>query len=441
MVNIFGTAGVRAQVGTAPLNLSQLIQLGQAVGQFIVQKYGPHAKILIAGDTRISSDWIKASFKAGLLQLPVIIVNGQILSTPAIYNLVHRQKRYQAGIMITASHNPYQDNGIKIIDQEHGDLSLIEELQISEFFYASAITPEYNHLGQVLKADADHPLSNYLDQILTQIKFQTTPKELIIWDCANGATSQIIPELSRRLNLNYLVINAQPNGQNINHNCGSTHPSSLMSAVKEHHAKLGFALDGDGDRITVVTANGQIKDGDDLIAFLSTNPDYQDEAKLIGTIVSNYGLELWLNNQSKQLIRSNVGEKHIAIELTKHQAKIGGEPSGHLILKDLASSSDGILVALKVLETASLTGNWSLQTFTRTPTLSENIAIKTKLDLTNPQLANLIKNYHDQIFPGRLVIRYSGTENYLRILLEGPDQTKLAVVLAQIKNELVPLLS
>ena len=444
MINIFGTAGIRAQVGQSPLTLSEIIKLGQAVGQFIINKHGIHAKVLIANDTRVSSDWIKATFKAGLLQFPVLVEDGQILSTPAIYNLITNQKLYQYGIMITASHNPYQDNGIKLISQEDGNLTLAEELQITELFYAPSPTPDCTNLGRETnqyKSSSNSAAQAYLKFMTALIKFKQPLNELIIWDCANGATSDLVPQVLNHLGANYLIINHQPTGQNINHNCGSTHPESLQATVQTHSARLGFALDGDGDRITVVTADRKVKDGDDLIAFLSTNSEYQTETNLVGTIISNYGLELWLQAQNKKLIRSNVGEKYISQELLANQSQIGGEPSGHIILRNLANSSDGLLVALKILETAYLTNNWSLQTFTRTPTINADIAIKNKLNLSNRPFIDLINNYQKLITPGRLVIRYSGTENYLRILLEGSDSEQLQRVLTQIKTELVPLLS
>lgn len=443
MNNIFGTAGIRAQAGQFPLDTETLLKIGKTLASFFINKYGPNANLLIACDTRASSDLIKALIKSGLLTKQLNIYDAQILPTPVVNYMVHELKNYDAGIIITASHNPYTDNGIKLVDRVTGNLSLQEELDLSNAILNLNLKSDFLANGKEfhVRSIPDIYTQKILDQFSKQINTQAFKNIKIVIDCANGATSTLAPAIFTKLGFKVIAINTNPNGTNINAKCGATHPEILQKTVLKYGANFGFAFDGDGDRIIVVANNGEIKNGDEIIAFLATNPKYQDQTGIVGTIVSNLGLELWLADQNKKLIRTNVGEKNLLDAMQKYQYLIGGEPSGHIILQDFSKSSDGIFVAISILETARYNQNWQMTTFRPTPQISHNILVKNKRDLDQSPLIEVINKYQNLINTGRLIVRYSGTENLLRILLEGHDIELLDKIKESMIQELSILLN
>jgi phosphoglucosamine mutase len=436
--NIFGTAGIRSQAGQYPLDQKTLIKLGRAISQLVINKYGKNARILIANDTRISSDLIKTFIKCGLLQKQIYAYDAQVLPTPAVHYLVHKMNLYDCGIIITASHNPYTDNGIKIVDRLNGNLENQEELFISNNVDEDENIIDYTEVGQEYHVKSAQ--NTYIQKILDQFSSHSFENTSVIIDCANGAMATIAPIIFRKLGIKVTAINTQPNGRNINTRCGSTNPTILQKTVLKYKAQIGFAFDGDGDRILAVTATGKLKNGDDLIAFLSTHPKYIEDKQIVGTIISNYGLELWLQEQFKLIVKCNVGEKNVLTAMQKNNCNIGGESSGHIIIKNFADHSDGVFSALKILETAILTNNWELKTFTRTPQVTNNISVTIKKDLNQQPFVDIIKKYQTLAKPGRLIVRYSGTENLLRVLFEGKDIGQLKDLAQQIKLDLKPLL-
>lgn len=436
--NIFGTAGIRSRIGQYPLNPDTLIKLGRAIAKFAIDKHGKYPRILLANDTRMSSDLMKALIKVGLLQFPVKIYDAQILPTPAAYYLVNKINSYNCGIVITASHNPHTDNGIKIVDQLSCELSEQDELFISKHMNTDCLDIDYENIG--IEYHVKTTQNTYSQAIISKFKKNTFNNIKVVIDCANGAVSTLAPTIFGKLGIDTIAINTRPNGTNINNKCGSTNPKILQQTVKKYNANIGFAFDGDGDRVVAVTQNLEVKDGDELIALLATHPTYANEAKLVSTIVSNLGLELWLKKQNKKLIKSNVGEKNVVSTMREQDCLVGGEPSGHIIIKDFAHYSDGIFVALKILETASITNNIALQTFKKFPQVTTNIPIKEKKDLTKKPFVDIIKKYQNEIIPGRLIARYSGTENILRVLIEGENKDQITNVSKLVEKDLSSLL-
>ena len=439
MDNIFGTAGIRANAGKYPLDFETLPNIGIVLANFFNNKYGCKSKILIACDTRASAYLIKSLIKTGLLTNNIDVYDAQVLPTPAVIYLVHEIKSYDAGIIITASHNPYDDNGIKIIDRTSGNLSVQEEQLITSQILNQTLNPilDFNKSGKEYHVRSC--TDTYIQKIVSLFSTQDFSKIKVVIDCANGAYSEIAPTIFTKLGIKVIAINTNPNGVNINHNCGATHPAILQKTVLKYQADIGFAFDGDGDRVIAVTADGKIKDGDDLIAFLSTNHKYLTQTQLVGTIVSNLGLELWLTNNNKNLIRANVGEKNLLHAMQAAECLIGGEPSSHIILKDFANHSDGLFVSLKILETAIQNQNWILETFSKTNQINYNLEIKYKKDLNTDPIASLIKKYQSLLNPGRLIVRYSGTENLLRIMVDGLNDT--ADIAQNLINELSAILN
>lgn len=416
--NIFGTDGIRAQVGVYPLDDQSISKLGHAIGQWAIEKYGEKdPKLLIAQDTRISCQSIINLLTPGLIKNKVIMNNHGVLPTPVAFYL---SSKYDFALIISASHNPCKDNGIKIIDRGN-KLRESDEKRITQLFYDS----------QEIVVDSQE---DYINFVLEKFKDLDLSKFKIILDTANGAQYKIAPTIFKKLGANIIVINNSPDGYNINENCGSTYPETLQELVITHKADIGFAFDGDGDRVIAVDSQGNIKDGDDILALLSNNPDYKDNKYVIGTILANYGLEKYLEHNNKQLLRTSVGDKYVAKELKSTRSYLGGEPSGHIILNNITNTGDGVIVALKILESLKYTNN-SFVDYDKYFQINLNIPIKTKKDLSVSPIKEIIENAKNKI-SGRLVIRYSGTENVLRIMAESLDKSETELIVKDLAKNL-----
>jgi len=418
--NLFGTDGIRRTIGIPPLCAQNLPKLGYAIGQWTHNYYGKNPHILIAHDTRGSCSFVKASLKAGLLQHALTIHDAHVLPTPAVCQLTSQEDIFNLGIVISASHNPYQDNGIKLIDGKQGKLSLHHELAISQLFFCSSkTTPNYMNLGN------DIPFlygrQQYIDTITKHFPNNFLRNKKIVLDCAHGATYLVAPTIFRQLGADVITINNQPNGTNINENCGVLYPHQLQKAVIDNNANIGFAFDGDGDRVMAVNKNGELKDGDDLLVLLLEHPLYNKEHTVVGTIMTNQGLEVHLQKNNKQLIRTAVGDKYVAEQLEQHQLTLGAEQSGHIILRDYLNTGDGIFTALRILESINYTYNYDLLTFKKFPQILINVPVSQKKDLAAIPLVNVIDYHKAQLTNGRLIVRYSGTENVLRVMVENDD--------------------
>jgi Phosphomannomutase len=224
------------------------------------------------------------------------------------------------------------------------------------------------------------------------------------------------------LGADIIALNTSPNGTNINNECGALHTTHLQQEVVKQHADIGFAFDGDGDRVIAVNRNGGAKNGDDIIALLSQHPLYMQQKTIVGTIMSNHGLELFLHAQGKHLVRTAVGDKYVAAYLNDHQNLLGGEQSGHIIMYDYLQTGDGMMTALRIIETIIMTNNWDMKTFERLPQILINIPVVHKRDLKDPDIASIITHYEQQLDSGRVIVRYSGTENLLRVMVEDTTQ-------------------
>lgn len=426
----FGTDGIRTSVGTDPLTVTSLPLLGHAIGQWIEQTYGP-CDVLIGYDTRESYHLIKSGLSTGLLMQRLTLFDGNIISTPALSYLVQKTQLFTCGIMISASHNPYHDNGIKLITKQ-GKVCPTTEKQITDLFY-QVHHYSYNNLGTFMQwLLAGQLYKNYISSFFPADFLHGVT---VVLDCAHGATYELAPQLFNQFGARTIVINDKPDGKNINYECGSVHPEQLQQAVTKHNADIGFAFDGDGDRVIAVNRYGMIKNGDDILALLHTHSIYHHQSALVGTILTNYGLQQLLEKNNKQLIRAAVGDKHVAQQLQLNHLSLGGEQSGHIIMRDYLDSGDGIFAALRTLEVLVNTNNWEMESFTRFPQIQLNIAIKEKKDLSQPPLANIIASYQQQI-EGRLIVRYSGTENVVRIMVEDADYDRAIMVAQGLSQEL-----
>lgn len=415
---LFGTDGIRTRVGNYPLTHDVLPLLGSAIGQFALEKYGNDAKILIAHDTRQSCAYIKAQLKAGMLRLPITTYDTGVLPTPAAHKIIHSTHTFDCAVIISASHNPYHDNGIKIIDRITGKISSQEE-ELIRFYLHQSPEVSYDHLGNDIYYPEAH--QKYVQYMLNSFSPGFLTGITVALDCGHGATSHIASKIFEQLGAHTIIINDTPNGYNINERAGALHPEHLQKTVLELGADIGFAFDGDGDRVTVVTRSGALRNGDEILALLLDHPAYQQQKIVVSTIMANQGLEVFVQECEKLLIRTPVGDKHVTQSMLQHGSLLGGEPSGHIILRDFVPSSDGIFAALRILETMLYTKNNELETFKSFPQALINITVPHKEDLTKEPFANFIKTAHDQLLRGRIIIRYSGTEPLLRILVEDTD--------------------
>lgn len=436
--NLFGTDGIRATIGTSPFTQDQLIALGKALAKWAQHKYNkPQPHILMLHDTRISCSWVKACLKAGLFSSSVKIYDAHVLPTPGAFVLMQEYSllaSIDCAIVISASHNPFDDNGLKILDH-NGKLSLRDEQTITELFYAQNknTTSDYRLLGkEVIFENAD---SLYCAKIACHFVPNMLKGYTIVLDCAHGATYRTAPRIFKKLGAHVIIINNKPNGYNINEQCGALHPEKLQQAVVACQADAGFAFDGDGDRIVAVNYAGEIKEGDDILALLAEHPAYKQVHTIVGTIMTNCGLEAHLQKNNITLIRTAVGDKHIIQKLTQDNLVLGGEPSGHIVCGDLLMSGDGVLAALRIMEGVIATGNRAMKTFEKYPSVLINIKTDYKPNLTLEPFASLIKQAEQALPLGRMVIRYSGTEPLLRIMVEAESDAvarKHATDLAQI---------
>jgi len=435
----FGTDGIRGNAEQFPFTDDAVYALGKSIAQWAHERYGKKPKILVGGDTRISTPRIQKILCQALVDSDVTVFNADVLPTPAVCHIIFYDKSFDAGIVISASHNPFYDNGIKIFDGLRCKLTTEDEKTITKYFETWI-----DGIGQV--ADLVHAKAIelpearefYCRRIASSFPVDFLRGLKIVIDCANGATSFVAPDIFVQLGATIYNIAAEPNGTNINANCGSLHPEVLAQAVVALNAHCGFAFDGDGDRIIAVNKHGQIKDGDDILALLLSLPAYNQARALVGTIVSNQGLEVYCQNElGKNFIRANVGDKHVAAELEKNNLVLGGEPSGHIILNDYMKTGDGIFVALKVLEAMICNDNWDMHTFTKYPQVSINVPVAQKKDLKEQPFAAILEKYEQELEnKGRLIVRYSGTESVLRVVVEAVDSARANTIAQQLADQL-----
>lgn len=434
---LFGTDGIRTKVGNYPLTSQALPLLGRAIAHWAYEKYGKDSKILIASDTRYSCDWIKMHLAGGFLEQGLSVFDTGILPTPGLYHLIKKDPSFSCGIMISASHNSSQDNGIKIVDRV-GKITKIDEERIQELFLQPSFNCDYAKLGKMTVCETAQ--ADYSASILSHFPAGFLKGTKIVLDCAHGATSSLAPVLFEKLGAHVITLHNEPDGYNINKHCGALHLESLSKSVIQHKALMGFAFDGDGDRVMLVNQAGETKDGDDILALLLTHPDYKNERGVVSTIMANQGCEAHVTSLGKEFIRTAVGDKHIVEALTTQKLLLGAEPSGHIILNDIIATGDGMLAALKIAQAIFLTGNMTCNTFKKFPQYLINVQVKQQKSLNDEPIRAVIASHEQQLDKGRLLVRYSGTEPLIRVMVEDSDAQgaqNLAQSLAQKLSQLL----
>jgi phosphoglucosamine mutase len=424
---LFGTDGIRGVAGQYPLDEKTVYATGRALGAWATE-HDDNPNVLIGIDTRESGPEIARRLAAGLAEEGAQPRFAGVITTPGVAYLT-RVGDFAAGVMISASHNPYQDNGIKVFAHSGYKLPDSEEHALEQRIFALL---DQGVGGAELPLEADPGLdARYLDYLLATLAGPLNPFRVVL-DCGHGAASRLAPELFRRAGQRVTAIHNSPDGRNINLGCGALHVESLRDTVLREGADLGFAFDGDADRCIAIAASGRVVDGDAVLyvcarrfhglGLLSRNGR---PPAVVATVMSNLGLELALRDMGIQLIRTPVGDKYVLEEMLRRQVVLGGEQSGHVIFADYATTGDGMLTALRVLEIMSHTGaslDELVSGLTIYPQLLLNVRVRERRPLEGlPGVQEAIRQARDEFGDaGRVFVRFSGTEPLARVMVEGP---------------------
>lgn len=427
MRKLFGTDGVRGVANREPMTSETAMKLGRAAAHLFSKRAGRH-QVVIGKDTRLSGYMLESALTSGICSMGADVLLVGPMPTPAIAFLT-RSLRADAGVVISASHNPYQDNGIKFFSGDGFKLpdeieARMEQLIVSDEI--SHIRPTANAIGKAYRIDDAE--GRYIEFVKRSLPRDTDFQGLkVVVDCANGAAYKVSPSVLRELGATVKVIAASPDGKNINKACGAVFPERLREAVVKHNAHLGIAHDGDADRAVFVCEKGRVIDGDHIMAVLAL--DLKSRKRLarntvVGTVMSNFGLELAMAKAGVKLIRTPVGDRYILERMVADELNFGGEQSGHLIFLDYNTTGDGLISALQVLSLMQRTGR-SLSELagcmTAVPQVLLNVPVRERRDLASlPEVQRAIRESEARLNgTGRVLVRYSGTELLIRVMVEG----------------------
>jgi phosphoglucosamine mutase len=435
MSRLFGTDGVRGKAGEHPLDHDTVARLGAALVRGM--RHDRPLRFVVGRDTRESGDWIEQELARGILSEGGQLTSAGVIPTPGVAYLA-REMDFDAGIVISASHNPFEDNGIKVFSGRGEKFTETLERAV-EAIVADASWDVQGRVPAVV--DRTEAVDAYLGHVrLALPDAHRLAGMRIAIDAANGATTTVAPRLFNDLGFDVTLLGAAPDGRNINLECGSTHPERLAAAVREKGCRLGVAFDGDGDRAIFVDATGRIVDGDAVLLMCARQMQAQGRLKgnaVVATVMSNIGLELALRESGIELVRTPVGDKHVMEEMLRRDLAIGGEQSGHIIFSDHLFTGDGIATALNVLRVMADTGRELADLageLVAYPQTLLNVRVRERKDLASvPAVAEAMARVETRLAgQGRLLVRYSGTEPLLRIMLEGRNQDEIQAWAAEI---------
>lgn len=434
---IFGTDGVRGMANVEPVTAETALKLGRAAAHVITQlgrgqgRANARPTIALGKDTRQSGYMLEDALAAGLMSLGVDVLQLGPLPTPGVAYIT-RSLRCDAGIVLTASHNPYEDNGIKFFHHDGYKLADEIERQIEDLVFSGGIENIRPTAGKIGRAQRiDDALGRYVEFAKASLPRGLTLDNLrIAVDVANGAGYKSTPWILRELGADVLTFHNNPDGTNINRDCGSTHPSEIQLLVRQTGAGIGITHDGDADRVLLCDEKGQLVDGDEIMAIAAREFLRQGrlaDNTLVATVMSNYGLEESLGECGGKVIRAQVGDRYVIEEMVKGNLNLGGEQSGHMIFRDFTTTGDGIITALQVLRIMRDTGkplSELKQCLAKYPQAQRNLRVARKPVLTDlPEVGQLVAETEGQLGgKGRVLLRYSGTEPKVRLLIEGRDQ-------------------
>lgn len=430
MNKLFGTDGVRGTANKEPMTIETVLKLGKAASAILANGKTRH-KFIIGKDTRLSGYMFEMALTAGITSMGGDVILTGPFPTPGIAFLTTEIKA-DVGIVISASHNPYHDNGIKFFGPDGYKLNDTIETEMEKLVLSTErITPsiQQERIGKAYR------LTDAAGRYIVALK-HSFPKHLslsglrLVIDCANGATYKIAPTVFQELGANITVISASPNGKNINLDCGSTHPEAMVRAVKRFKANAGISFDGDGDRVIMCDEHGNIVDGDHILGMNAIEMKKTGRLRgngVVGTVMSNFGLELALKKAGIRLVRANVGDRYVLEGMLKEGYILGGEQSGHVIFGEYTTTGDGIITALQVLSLMVTSGRLLSElanVIEKYPQVIINVKVSKKTPFENfPEVESIIHTVYGKLKDtGRVLVRYSGTEPYARIMLEGHDQ-------------------
>jgi phosphoglucosamine mutase len=434
----FGTDGIRGLANKHPMTSEVALKVGMAAGH--VFRSGDHRhRVVIGKDTRLSGYMLEAALMSGFTSVGMDVFLLGPMPTPAVAMLT-RSLRADLGVMISASHNRFDDNGIKLFDPDGYKLSDETERQIEDLIegdMAKLLAPA-DRIGRATRVESAQ--ERYIE-----FAKRTLPRELrldglrIVIDCANGAGYKVAPSALWELGAEVIKVGVEPNGRNINHECGSTSPSVLVNKVKEVRADIGIALDGDADRVVIVDEKGQIVDGDQIMAVIAESWHRRGRLAaggIVATVMSNLGLERYVQGLGLELVRTPVGDRYVVEHMRKHGFNVGGEQSGHIVLSDFITTGDGLVSALQILSVVVSTGkpvSEVCKRFDPLPQILQNVRYANGRPLDDSRVIKAIDAGRERLGGcGRLVIRPSGTEPVIRVMAEGDDETLVSIVVGDI---------
>ena len=440
---LFGTDGVRGVANLEPMTAETALKLGRAIAYVALSQAGKRHRILVGKDTRISGYMLETALSAGICSMGADVLLVGPIPTPGIAFLTTNM-RCDAGVVISASHNPFQDNGIKFFSRDGFKLSDETEDKIEEMIfsnYIEEVRPTAEKVGKISR------IEDALGRYVVFVK-NTFPRDMIldglsmVLDCANGATYRAAPLVFQELGAEVKALGVHPNGENINHECGSLHPEIMCAEVRRTGANLGVALDGDGDRVIFADEHGNEVDGDQIMGLIAWDLMKRGELQkstLVATVMSNVGLEIAMKEMGGSLVRTPVGDRYVVERMRKDGFNFGGEQSGHLIFLDRNTSGDGILSALQVLRVMRDTGKPLSELAARVkkyPQILKNIEVAEKRELNEvPAVQKIIDECSDRLKDrGRLLVRYSGTQSICRVMAEGVDEEEVKLVVNMVAD-------
>ena len=439
MKKYFGTDGIRGEVNKGNITGEMFFRFGLAAGTYFSNQNKQRHKAIIAKDTRLSGYMLEPALVSGLISAGMDVLLLGPLPTNGLAMLTKSMKA-DLGIMLTASHNPHTDNGLKLFGPDGMKLSDKVEKKIEKLIddKVEKYLVKSNSLGRAKRLeDATENYIGILKNIFSK-SFNLSGVKIFL-DCANGASYKSAPALLRELGAEVVAIGINPDGFNINKNCGSTHPELIQQSVKIHKADIGIAFDGDADRVIMCDEKGEIIDGDQIIAMIAKNWKKKKILKggVVGTLMTNLGLENYFKSNNIKFHRADVGDRYVKEKMNSLKYNLGGEQSGHIILGNLATTGDGLLVALEVLNFLKNNGKASkvFSVFKKVPQVLENIKVKNKNIVENKSLKAKINQIDKSLnHEGRLLVRKSGTENLVRIMVESSDKKLIKDTLNEVKK-------
>jgi phosphoglucosamine mutase len=433
MKNLFGTDGMRGEAGQFPLDKKTVTTVGFSLARHLRSQLGRDPVIVVGRDTRESGSWLEQALIHGSIASGARCESAGIITTPGVAYLA-RTLPADAGIVISASHNPYHDNGIKVFAPSGRKLDDSTERKIEADIFGDLTIPQGHSDATSILNNGESLRNGYLDFLADEIGKSLSLSGLtLVVDCANGAASNLAPQLFGRLGANVVAINNQPNGKNINQNSGSLHLDSLKQKTLSERAELGIAFDGDADRALFVNRDGSVIDGDATLWVLANYfvaRGLLHKGIVVATVMSNVGLEIALRSRGITLYRTDVGDKYVLDELLRLNASLGGEQSGHIIIPELSLAGDGMITTLSLLRALQDGGKSlteSLEGFERYPQILINVRVREKRPFSEIETVDRIRRELEEALAGRgrLLLRYSGTEPLARIMIEGQDLAEI----------------